>query len=846
MLKTVLTAAWSRKRRFVGTASAVVLGVAFLSATLVLGDTVRAGFRTAFATANAGTDAFVRSANALTGAEERQRTPIDAGVLDIVVASGLVAAAVPTVDGTAQVLDRGGDPIGGNGPPTIGTNWIDDPSLSGWDLAAGRAPAVAGEVVLGRATAADAEVGIGQRVTVLVPAPVEVTVVGLATFGDEDSIGGPTFVAFTTEEAKQRLLGSERLLSGVAVAARDGVSQEELAAQLGGLLPAGVEALTGTELTREQVAEIEGDFLGFVTTALLVFALVALVVAGFSIFNTFSILTAQRARESALLRALGASRRQVLGSAVAESAVVGGVGSVLGVLSGGLVASGLLALMDNAGFGLPTEGLEISAGSVASALVAGLVVTVLAALAPAVRASRVAPVAALREAAIDTSGSSRPRTVVGALAAIAGSGLVLAGTSNGDGLGRAGLGAVALVVGLVLLGPALARPIGSLLGAPLARRGVSGELARRNAVRNPTRTASTAAALLVGVGVVSLFTVFGASVSKSIEQSVDRSFGGELVLTPAGSGFSGAGIGPELVDGVAGLPEVESVAGLGFGAATLDGRQEGIGFADPVALSSVADLEVTEGDLGSVGDNDVAVAADYAEEHGLAIGDVIEAGFVDGATETLTLAVTYDARAIGGDVLVPQALWARHNPRPSYFLVLVGLAEGVSLDQGRTALEAVTEGTGSPDILDREEFVASHAAEIDVLLTVIYALLGVAVLIALMGIANTLSLSVHERSRELALLRAVGQTRAQMRAMVRYESVIVATFGSICGLFLGLFLGWGLVRALSAAQGVGTLAVPVGQLAVILLVGAGAGLLAGLRPARRASRLDILTAVADG
>ncbi len=843
MLRTTLTAAWSRKRRLLGTALAIILGVAFLSATLVLGDSARAGFANAFGEANAGTDAYVRSATELSGAGDAVRPPIDASLLETIAEVDGVAKAVPDIAGRGQVLDADGDPIGGNGPPTFAAGWIDDATLTGWDIADGRAPEAAGEVVIDRATATDAEVEVGDTVTVLVPSPIEATVVGVATFGDDDSIGGTTFAAFTTAEAQRLLLGREDLISAVVVAADDGVSQEELVARLDAALPGGIDAITGAALTEEMQDDIEGDFLGFLTTGLLVFACIALLVAAFSIFNTFSILVAQRTRESALLRALGASRPQVLVSALVESAIVGLVGAVVGAGAGLLVATGILGAMEGAGFGLPTDGLQVTGGSLVTAVVVGLIVTMVGGVVPAWRASRVAPLAALREVEVDTAASSRWRAIVGVLVAATGATVLLV-SSGPDQLPRAGLGAVVLVVGVLLLGPVVARPVGNLLGAPLGLRGVSGDLARRNAVRNPKRTASTAAALLVGVGVVSLFTVFGASVSKSIEDTIDRTFGGDLALTPAGSGFSGAGLDTGLVDQLDDAPEVEAAAGLGYGAATLDGRNDDIGFADPQALSQVADFDVVEGDMAAVDDADVAMSEDYAEEHGYSLGDTVEVGFADGGTEELTLAATYDQQAMGGDVLVPQSRWVAHNPQASFFLVMVSLADDVSLEEGRAAVEALTAGTGEPDIMDRDEFVQSQAAEVDVLLTVIYALLAVAILIALMGIANTLSLSVHERTRELGLLRAVGQTRSQLRTMVRWESVIVATFGSIGGMGLGLFLAWGLVRSLNAAEGFGTFAVPVGSLVAVLLVGAAVGVVAGLRPAWRASRLDVLAAVA--
>jgi putative ABC transport system permease protein len=397
------------------------------------------------------------------------------------------------------------------------------------------------------------------------------------------------------------------------------------------------------------------------------------------------------------------------------------------------------------------------------------------------------------------------------------------------------------VVGVVMLGPVAARPIGGLLGAPLRLRGVSGELAGRNAVRNPRRTSGTAAALLVGVGVVSLFTVFGASVSKSIEEEVERSFGGDLVVQP--SAWGGAGLSLGLVDDLGALPEVSAAAGLGFGAVTIGGAQEEIGFTEPAAMAAVADFDVVEGDMAALDDAQLAMSSEYAEDHGFAIGATLQVGFADGGTESLTLTTLYDAQGMGGEVLLPTATWAAHNPQPSYFTALVDLADGVSLGEGRDAVEALTAGRGGPDVQDRDEFIESQAAEIDTLLTVIYGLLAIAILIALMGIANTLSLSVHERTRELGLLRAVGQSRSQLRAMVRWESVIVATFGAVGGLGVGMFLGWGLVRALNAAEGFGTFSVPVGSLAAVLLVGAAVGVLAGLRPAWRASRMDVLAAV---
>ena len=840
MVRLTLAAAWSRKRRLAGTVLAVVLGVAFLSATLVIGDSARAGFATAFAEANAGTDAFVRSSIDIEASDVDSSSPIAASVADAVAEVDGVRAVAPSVEGVGQVLDAEGDAIGADGPPTRAEAWIDDPSMTAWQVAEGRAPAGPGEVVLDRGSAEAAGVSPGDQVTVLVPDPVDVEVVGVVTFGDDDSLGSTTFVAFELEEAQRLLLGSTDQVTGLIVGADDGVSQADLVSRIEPVLPSGVEALTGEALTAEMEADIESDFLGFFETALLVFAVVALLVATFTIVNTFSILVAQRTRESALLRAIGGSRRQVLVSAVAEAALVGVVAAAIGVGTGVLLAAGLLALMEAAGFGLAMDGMAIQPASLITAFVVGLVVTVAGGLVPAWRASRVPPLAALREVAYESPRINRGRVAAGLVSVAGGAALVLSGSSGEGGLSRAGLGSLVLVLGVILLGPAAAGPIGRLLGTPLRLRGVSGDLAGRNAVRNPRRTAGTAASLLIGVAVVSLFTVFGASVSKSIEQEVQTSFGADLVVQPASWG--GAGISPTTVDGILGLDEVSSAAGAGFGAATIAGDVRELTFTDPARMGEVLDMQVVAGDMADVTDSDIAMSVEFAEEHGHEVGDELEVGFSDGSVVPMQLGVLYDDRTWAGDIVLPVETWAAHNPQAAYFTVLVNLSEGTSLGDGKAAVESITSGAGSPEVLDRDGFIESQAAELDTLLAVIYGLLGVAILIALMGIANTLSLSVHERTRELGLLRAVGQSRGQLRAMVRWESVIVATFGALGGMGLGLFLGWGLVRAMNAAEGFGTLAVPVGSLAVVLLVGAAVGVLAGLRPAWRASRLDVLVA----
>lgn len=839
MVRIALADAWSRKRRLAGTALAVVLAVTFLTATLVLSATLEAGFASAFAEANEGTDAVVRSELQLRG-EQASASSFDAGVVDAIRSVDGVRAVAAQVEGRAQIVAADGTVIGGNGPPAVGAAWVADPRLNGFDLDEGRAPARAGEVVIDRGSAKAGGLRLAGRVTVLTPSPVEATVVGIARFGESDSLGASTLAAFTLDQAQQLFVGGHPRLTQIAVAGADGVGQHELVRRITAVVPEGVEVISGEQLVAEQEAAIRDDFLGFVKTALLAFSGVALLVAAFSIFNTFSILGAQRTREAALLRTIGASRRQILAGGLVEAVIVGVSGAVVGSATGIGAAAGLLSLLKATGFGLPARSLEVVPTDVSAAVLVGLVVTVVGALIPAWRASRVAPLAALREVAYEAAPMSSVRALLGAVLAAGAVAAVVAGTVGDGAMPLVGLGGTAGLVASVLLGPIVARPVAGLLGAPLRWRGVAGDLARRNAIRNPRRTAATATSLLVGVGVVTLFTVLASSMGASLEDAVDRSFGGDLVVE--GSGFSGAGLAPAFLDDVRSLPEVRQAAGIGFGAVVIDGKTVAVGFADVNELASVATFELAAGDMADFGPAAFAVSEEAAAERGWSVGQEVAVTFADGGTERLRLAAVYEDRAMGGPVLLPTSVWARHAGQPTYVLMLVDLADGVSIAEGRAAVGAAAKPYGRPAVRDRDAFVASQAAQIRGVLNVVYGLLAIAVLIALMGIANTLSLSVYERTHELGLLRAVGQSRSQLRAMVRWESVVVALFGAVGGVAVGVFAGWGLVGALRASEGLGTFVLP-GSLAAVVGLGALAGVLAGVRPARRAARLDVLAAI---
>ncbi|MFC8248251.1 ABC transporter permease [Streptomyces chartreusis] len=838
----------AHKRRFAGTFLAVFLGVAFLAGTLVMGDTLRASFDTMFGNATNGTDAVVRSADAITtpGESEGVREPVATDLVGTIEKAPGVAAAAPNIQGAGQLIGKNGDPIGGQGPPTLAGNWITDPELNAYQLAEGHAPRSPGEVVIDRGTAERGDLKIGDTTTLRTPDPVKVTVVGLATFGGEDGMAQVTFTGMTRPDAEKYLTAAPGEAATIQVRAGPGVSQQELVDALTPVLPKGVEAITGQESAEENTDMISSQFLSVFTTLLLVFSGVALLVATFSIHNTFAIVVAQRTRENALLRALGASRRQVTVSTLVEASAVAVIASAAGLAGGIGIAAGLQALFPAIGFPFPDGDLVISALSMALPLAVGVVVCLGSALLPAVRAGRTAPLAALRETAVDVSGASRTRAVTGlALIALA-LGVTLTGVLASPSIWLAATGAVLALIAFVVLGPVASTTAVRVLGGPLDRlRGVTGGLARRNALRSPKRTAATASALMIGVAVVSLFTVFGASLKATMDRTVARSFAGDVAISTPSFGAGGSGLSPRLADAVQRLPEVDTAVGLGRGVAEVDGRGRALTVTDPVALERTFDLGEIRGSMDGLGTDGIAITENEAAKQHLATGDKARLTFTDGRTQTFTVRAVYGRSELAGDYVITRDAWAPHRTQDADTLVAVSFKGGVGTDDGKAAVEKAAAQYGDPEVQTRDEYAQSAAGGIDMMLTLVYALLALAVLIALLGIANTLTLAIHERTRELGLLRAVGQTRSQLRAMVRWESILVAAFGTVGGLALGAFLGWVLVEASDgASDSAFAFAMPPLQLTVVALVGLTAGALAGLRPARRAARLDVLRAIA--
>ncbi|HZI39277.1 MAG TPA: FtsX-like permease family protein, partial [Acidimicrobiia bacterium] len=564
------------------------------------------------------------------------------------------------------------------------------------------------------------------------------------------------------------------------------------------------------------------------------------------IYNTFSIVVAQRARDMAMLRAIGASRAQVVRSVMFESVVVGVVASAVGLGVGVLMSFGLRALLSAVGLEVPSGPIVIAPSTVITAFVIGTAITVVSAMVPALRSSRVKPIAALRDVAIDASGSSAART--GAGLAIVGLGVAsfTAGILEaGSALLLIGFGTVATIIGVFVLGPVIARPLMHLLGAPIqALSGTTGRLARENATRNPKRTSATASALMIGVALVGFITILASSFKAAISDTLSVSLKADYVV--ASGSYGNAGLSPEIEADLAGLPEVAGVSPVRSSPIEVDGASSELAAVDTKTIGPVADLGVTAGRLSDVTGASVAVEDRKAKADGLSVGDKLTMTFARTGPVELTVRALIDRPPPGFDgVVYVVGLDTYESNVTDQFdrQVFVNAAEGVSPTRAKAAIESVLARWPNGELQDQAAFEESVASEIDIILNLIYGLLGLAIVIALIGIANTLALSVHERRRELGLLRAVGMTRPQVRKAIRWESVMIALMGTILGFVLAVAGAWGIINAIEGDRPI-PLVVPPGQLTVIVVLASVAGVLAAVGPARRAAKLDILAAIA--
>ena len=834
----------ARKVRLLLSAVAIVLGVAFVSGSLVFTDTLEAAFNGIIS--GGVPDATVRQSGVAlddSGLTGDQRT-IAAEVVTDLQELPEVDRADGNVEGQGLfVLDDDGKLIGGQGAPTIAFNWQDAPSITGEpsvSVAQGREPRGPGEVVLDEGTAEANGFSVGDTVQMVTSGStpeLEAELVGTAAFGG-GGLAGATLVGFDTATAQELFLGGDDVFDTVSLTAADGVSQRELADAAAGVVPSGLEVATGDDLAAE-TEEAIGSALDFLSTFLLIFAAISLVVGTFLIINTFSILVAQRTRELALLRAMGASRRQVTRAVLVEALAVGFVGSTLGLLLGFGLAVGLRLLFAQFGIDLSGTALVFAPRTALVAYVVGIFVTLVAAYLPARRASRISPVAAMRDDVALPEQSLRRRLLVGATLAAVGAGGIVAGLVGEGAVGASlvGVGVLGVLIGVALMTPVLGRPVLRVVGAVYGRLfGTVGVLATQNALRNPRRTAATASALMIGLALVSTMSVLGDSINRSIEVGVQKEFTTDFLVSSAVFAPFSTTVAERVgeVDGVGEVVPMQVVQ------ADIDGTDSFFTAADTEQVSRVYELAASSGRLDP-GAGEVALTDDLADDLGVTAGDRVTLGFPAGDQEVEVVG-TYETSNVVGTALVAfPVLQEAQVPRQD-FAVGVDAATGTSAAELGPQLEELLVDLPTVTVQNREDFTEAQREQTNQVLYLIYALLALAVVIAILGVVNTLALSVIERTREVGLLRAVGLSRRQLRRMVRLEAVAIAVLGAVLGVVMGLVFGVVLQRAV-ADQGITDLAVPVGQLSVVVLVAAVLGVLAAVLPARRAARLDVLRAI---
>jgi putative ABC transport system permease protein len=834
----------ARKLRLFFSAFAIILGVSFVSGALVFTNAIGGVFDSII---DGGTaDAEVSFEGASSWEAQADLRTFGPEVVERVEELPEVGASYPQVfSQTVFVIGDDGKVVGGNGPPGLAFNHTEVESMGGdtvFQLDEGRFPTGPGEIALDTNAAEKGGLAVGDEVDMVLPGSqpsATATLVGRFTFNGGGAAGA-TITLFELEEAQRLLLEGRDAYNYMQLTAAEGVSQGRLAGAVQAVLPEGMVAQTGDAVAADAKEAID-EVLGFITTFLLVFAAVALVVGIFLIINTFSILVAQRSRELALLRAMGASQRQVNRSVIAEAVGVGLVGATVGLGGGWLLAQGLAALFARFGAEFGGASFVLTWPAVIASYAVGVVVTAFAAFLPARRAGRIPPVAALRDDVAMPESAIHRRVVVGVLLIAAGVASMAVGLLDvaGDPLWEIGLGILAVVVGTALISPVLATPVLAAFAWLYRPFGTVGRLATENSRRNPRRTAATASALMIGLALMTMMSIFGASASASTDAAIQQSYRSELVVSNAiGQPFSTA-----VADQTREVDGVAAVAALRYANPKIDGRGAWIGAVDPREFDQVVDATFRAGTMLDLGPGKVLVAESLASSRGLTVGDEVEAEF-QGGTVRLEVAGVYSFDAgMPTEWLVTHDTLRRGGLAPLDNMVFIRKEPGASTAEITAAVDRITKDLPTVKLQTMQGFADQQRQQTDQFLTLINILLALSVLIAVLGVVNTLALSVIERTHEVGLLRAVGMSRRQLRTMIRLESVLITVFGALLGMLLGSAFGAGLVTAL-ADQGLTELAFPVESMLGFTVAAVVIGVLAAVLPARRAARLDVLRAVA--
>ncbi|MFD7262393.1 ABC transporter permease [Streptomyces sp. NPDC059874] len=844
MFRTALRNVLAHKARLLMTVLAVTLGVAFVSGTLVFTDTLSNAMSNQSAKSYDGVAVSVTDRGVSRGEDgEKQGDPgISQQTLDRVKALKGVDSVSGRVTGFAGVGDENGKLIG-SGWANAGSNYapVKDGKDPRYDFTTGTGPATAQQVALDKETAAKGKYKVGDKVRVATNGPVEeYTLSGVFTTEDGAVNAGGSLVLFDTAVAQELYL-QPGYYSELSVGAKAGTTADQLLTEIKPLLGKNSEAKTGAALAAEQARQIEQAMSGM-STGLLIFAGVSLFVGIFLIYNTFTMLVAQRTKELALLRAVGANRGQVRRSVLMEAGVVGLVSSAIGMVSGIGLAVAMRSAMGLFDAKIPAGSLIIAPATVVIALVIGVLVTMLAALLPAWRTSRIAPVAAMGSAHLPATMKSLVlRNSIGSVLALVGVGTVFLGVSQkSDGRMTIAGGAFLLLIGLFVLLPMLSRPVIATV-RPLLEKvfGVAGKLAAQNAVRNPRRTAVTAASLTIGLTLVTAMSVMGITVGQAVDKATTQNVKADYKVTMAGEGMNlDKSVIPALEKGKG----VTAVSPKAMEMVKLAGTSEMVSGVNPAALAAVLDVKTTAGNLAALGEGKLMVSAKEAEKKGLTVGSTVDAQYDDGQKGKLQVGAIFDGKDQLLDYVLDNKILAAHNEQQYLPEVLVKTAGGATEANQQAVIDALGKSPAIK-VSDKADIRNDMAGEINTALNIMYGLLGMALIIAVLGVVNTLAMSVYERQQEIGMLRAVGLDRRRVKNMIRLEAVVISLFGAVLGIGVGVFLAWAGGKTIAGSIPGYSLVIPFDRIGIFFALAGLVGVLAAMWPARSAARLNMLTAI---
>ncbi len=845
MFRTALRNVLAHKARLLMTVLAVMLGVAFVSGTLVFTSTISGALQKSSEKGFTNTDIAITPSdssdnNSNKGSEKPSEWhELRQSLLTKVAKTPGVDSVTGTVSGFAAVSGKDGKLVG-NGFTSAGGNYY--PGKNGADvrypLKDGRAPQQASEIVLDTKTAERAGVKVGDTVRMSVDGPVlKQKVVGVFTTDDGNVTAGGSLALFDTKTA-QKLYGKPGEFSEIDVKAAPGTSQAQLKSAIDKVLPHTAESTTGQKLADDQAKNI-AEGMSSMKTGLLVFAGIALFVGIFIIANTFTMLVSQRTKELALMRAVGASRRQVTRSVLIEAFVVGAIAAVTGLLAGIGIGALLRTLMNSGDATVPDGPLVIEPSTIVVSLVVGIVVTMLAAWLPGRRAAKIPPIAAMNSVhAVATTRSLVVRNTIGALFSGAGIAAVIGATSmGGDGKGVLGLGAGLLLIGVFVLTPLLSRPLIAAAAPVLRAFGISGKLARQNAVRNPRRTAATASALMIGLTLITGLTVIAGSVQQAVGKMATDSLKADYIVTMASS----LPLSPQVSKDIAADPNITASSPMRSSGAHINGDDGYLTGVNGKDLGKLTKLDLTSGSL-KVGGHNTVMDEDSAKEHGLKAGSSYVATFEDGKKSRMTVSGVFKGNELMRGILVDTATLDPHTKDATDRQVLVKTKDGAN-ESSRDALRTSLGDNPAIQIQDKKDIINGIASMVNLMLNMLYGLLAMAVIVAVLGVVNTLAMSVFERSQEIGMLRAIGLDRKGIKRMVRLESLVISVFGGVLGLVLGVFFGWAAGELIGTSLATYELVLPWGRMGIFLLLSALVGILAAMWPARRAARLNMLSAI---